>query len=405
MRAKRSYVVVSSRDDHIRWLQSTLGETGDIVVADGDSLERILQIIDVTGALIVFIDINREQLLEQTSMIEGLLSVKPLISVVALSRSDDADLVLAMMRAGARDYLMPGEDRAQVIALVNRLGQRLPQVQQGQRGSRVVALANARPGSDTVMLALHLALAAQEQAPDERTLLLDLGLPQGDALLYLDIKSSYTFVDAVRSLRRLDETLIESAFAAHPSGLRILDMGNDATEMHDITSADIFVLLGTLRAFFPRIVVNLGGLPTSEFFDVLIRHADQTLVVVEQSVPSVQQNMAMIQHISSQKIASDHMGLVVDRYYSKLVPGADVIARGFGLPMLATLPPCGLARLNVINSGVSMFEGAPKEPYCARVRALSRQLFQNAEHDDETAGASGAGRLLKRVKGLFVSEE
>lgn len=404
MRAKRSYVAVSARDDHIRWLQSALGETGEIVVADGDSLERILQIIDVTGALIIFFDVNRERLSEHASMIEGLLSVKPMIAVVALSKTDDSELVLAMMRAGARDFLVPGEDRSQVVALVNRLGQHVPQMQVSDHRGKMIALANARPGNDTVMLALHLALAAQEQSPEERTLLLDLGVPQGDALLYLDMKSSYSFVDAVRSLRRLDETLIESAFAAHPSGLRILDMGKDAAEMHDITSADIFVLMGALRAFFPRIVVNLGGLPVSEFFDVLVRQADQTVVLVEQSVPSVQHNMAMIQHIASQKASTENMGLVVDRHYSSLVPGADVIAKGFGLPLLTTLPPCGLARLNVINSGVSMFEGAPNESYNTRVRALSRQLFEAESPVVQGMDTAGGGRLLKWVRSLFVNE-
>jgi pilus assembly protein CpaE len=250
------------------------------------------------------------------------------------------------------------------------------------------------------MLALHLALAAQELEPQRKTLLLDLGVPQGDALLYLGIKSSYSFVDAVHSLRRLDETLIESAFAEHHSGLRILDMGKDTSGMSDVTSADIFVLLGTLRIYFPKIVVNLGGLPQSEFLDVLLRHADRTLIVAEQSVPNVQQNMGLIKRVHSQKLARNEMGLVVDRYYQSLVPGADVMARGFGIPLVATLPPCGLARLNVINSGLSMYETAPKEQYCARVRRLARQLFDDTvEVQVASAGMAGA---WKRLKGLFA---
>lgn len=404
MRAKRSFVVVSTRDDHIRWLQSALAEQGDIVVADVDNLERILQIIDVTGALIVFVDVNREQLMQQTSVIEGLLSVKPLLSVVALSKNTDADLVLAMMRAGVRDFIVPGEDRNQLQSLVRRLIEHVPQVQQGPRQSRMVALVNARPDGDTVMLALHLALAAQEQNPDAKTLLLDLGLPQGDAMLYLDMKSSYSFVDAIRSLRRLDETLIESAFAKHPSGLRILDMGRDADEMQDITSADIAVLLGTLRAFFPSIIVNLGGLPESEFFDVIVRNADQSLVVLEQSVPSVQQNMELIKQIGSHKSSMEDTGLVIDRYYHKLVPNADVIEKGFGVPAMMTLPPCGFARLNVINSGISMFESAPKEPYCEKVRELARMLFTASGKSQ--AGGTSASRVTwkQRFKALIGNE-
>ncbi len=403
MNTKNSFVVVSSRDDHIRWLQSALAELGDIVVADTEGLDRILQIIDVTGSPLVFVDVNHQQLSQQTSVIEGLLTVKSLISVVAMAKSNDAELVLAVMRAGARDFIMPGEDKSQVTSLVRRLGENVPRAQQGRKPSKMVALANARPDGDTVMLALHMALAAAELEPKRKTLLLDLGIPQGDALLYLGVKSSYSFVDAVRSMRRLDETLIESAFAEHYSGLRILDMGKDASGMSEITSADIFVLLGTLRTYFPNIIVNLGGLPESDFLDVLLRHADQTLLVAEQSVPSVQRNMALLQRVCAHKLTVGPMSLVVDRYYNKLVPTADVIAKGFGIPLEATLPPCGLARLNVINSGLSMFETAPKEPYCARVRKLTQQLFGETQNPS-TAKDNGILACWRRFKLLFAHE-
>lgn len=404
MSAKNSFVIVSDRDDHIRWLQSALADSGDLVVADVDNLERILQIIDVTGALLVFVEINKEQLSHQISIIEGLLTVKPLISIVAMSKSSVSDLVLAVMRAGARDFIVPGEDRGQVKSVVKRLAEHVPQSHQRRKFSKMVVLANARPDSDTVLLAMHLALAAQELDQDQKTLLMDLGIPSGDALLYLGIKSSYSFVDAIRSLRRLDQTLIESAFAKHPCGLRILDMGSDRADMHDITSADIFVLLGTLRTYFPNIVVNLGGLPASEFLEVLLRHADQVIIVAEQSVPSVQQNMALIKRATAQRLEVDRMGLVVDRYYSKLVPGADVIAKGFGLPLLTTLPPCGLARLNVINSGLSMYETAPKEQYCEQVRGLAQKIFGEKAEERETIRQQGLGAYLRGLRKIFISE-
>jgi pilus assembly protein CpaE len=406
MNDKNSFVIVSDRDDHIRWLQSALSNKGDVVVADTEALERILQIIDVTGASIVFVDVNSDQIGQQIALIEGLLAVKPLVSVVALSKSNDAELVLAVVRAGARDFVIPGDDRNQIVNLVNRLGEHTPYVQQNRVSGKLVVLANARPDSDTVMLAIHLALAAQEIHPDHRTLLLDLGIPQGDGLMYLGLKSSYSFVDTVRSLRRLDETLIESAFAEHSSGLRILDMGKDASDIRNVTSADIIVLLGTLKTYFRNIVINLGGVPQSEFLDVLLRHADQTIVVAEQSVPSVQHNMALIKRIAAQKQTSGETSLVLDRYYSKLVPSADIISRGFGIPLLATLPPCGLARLNVINSGMSMFESAPKEQYCARVRKLAAEIFNESDQEQPVKRATGkqsswwrsiCGRVLSEV--------
>ena len=59
----------------------------------------------------------------------------------------------------------------------------------------MTAVASARPGGDTTMFALHLALALQEQAPKDEILLLDLGVPAGDSLQYLGIAHAFVLGD------------------------------------------------------------------------------------------------------------------------------------------------------------------------------------------------------------------
>jgi pilus assembly protein CpaE len=409
MTAQYSFVVMTERDDSVRWLQRVLSEEGELLVAEGGALERALQIVDVTGAAVVFVEILPDQIDRQAAVIEGLLSAKPRVSVVALGRELDPALMRVAMRAGARDFLVPGGNPDEVVGLVRRLLERSPRIMETpSQPGRIIALADARPDTNAVMLALHLALSFQERAPQEgtpreRVLLLDLGVPRGDALLYLGLTSAYSFVDAVRSLRRLDETLIESAFAQHPSGLRILSMADSPVGLGDITPTDIYVLLGTLRAYFPTIVLNLGGIPDSDFLYVLLSNADRIAMVVEQSVPSCQQNMALLKRMVGRKLKMDRVGLVVDRYYPKLPPDAEAVARGFGLPLLATLPPSGLARLSVMNSGRSMFEIAPREPYCVQVRRLADQLLEKRRQSPAAESAplfGGAYTSLRRLFGL-----
>ena len=403
MTAQHSFIVMTERDDSVRWLQRALSEEGELLVAESGALERALQIVEVTGAGVIFVEMLPDQIDRQAAVIEGLLAAKPRLSVVALGRDMDSTLMRVAMRAGARDFLVPGGSATEVVGLVRRLLERSPRIVEnaGQPG-RIIALADARPDTNAVMLALHLALAIQEQSSQRRVLLLDLGVPRGDALVYLGLSSAYSFVDAVRSLRRLDETLIESAFAQHPSGLRILSMADNPGGLGDITSTDIYVLLGTLRAYFPTIVMNLGGIPDSDFLHVLLGNADRIALVVEQSVPSCQQNMALLKRMVTHKIKLERIGLVVDRYYPKLPPDAAAVARGFGVPLLTTLPPSGLVRLSVMNSGRSMFEIAPREPYCARVKRLVQQLTHDvqAQPAGEAEKAENGSGALRRFFGL-----
>ncbi|MGH8552186.1 MAG: hypothetical protein ACRERS_02735, partial [Methylococcales bacterium] len=65
---------------------------------------------------------------------------------------------------------------------------------------------------------------------------------------------------------------------------------------------------------------------------------------------------------------------VVDRYLPKLPPDALSVSRGFDIPLFAKLPPSGMARLTMMNSGESLFQCAPAAPYTLAVKKLADKL-------------------------------
>ncbi|WP_286746428.1 AAA family ATPase [Aquabacterium sp. UBA2148] len=371
------FLLITHNKDVAHWVQTTLQDEAEIVMADSDNLERVVQLIDAVHARVVLCELQGSRLSQDASFMEGLTAAKPLLPVIALAETADRQSVLTALRSGARDFISPDMRPGEVISLVRRAAQReVSDPQRGNGGSEgaMTAVASARPGGDTTMFALHLALALQEQAPKDEILLLDLGVPAGDSLQYLGIEPTYTFVDAIRSLRRLDETLINTAFPKHETGLRILAMPEDALEMSRITSADLYVLLSALKRHFRQIVVNLGGVPASEFLYVLLGRTDRTLLLVEQSVPSCKQNRNLLQKLRDAKVdkmGSGQISLVVDRYLPSVPPDAETIAKGFGIPLLSTLPSSGMARLTMMNSGESLFTSAPRDPYTVAIRKIA----------------------------------
>lgn len=376
MGERRSFVVVTDQEGFARWLINTLRDEGEAIVVDEPSLERVLQVVDVTGTRLVFVSLSHGGLRRETALLEGLVAAKPLLPVIAVAEAPDQLLLLAALRAGARDFITPEQRPEEVAHAVRHALDRTHalSVSPGADGW-VGAVVTARPGADAPMFALHLALAIQAQSSGHKTLLLDLGAPPADTLLFLGISSSYTFIDAVRSLRRLDATLIETAFGKHKSGLHLLAMPEDPRLAgEDISSADVYVLLGTLRRYFTHIVINLGGVPASDFLYLPLGRVDRVVLIAEQSLPSCKQNMALLQHLRENKIELGHAGLVVDHYLAKMPPDAASVARGMSLPLLATLPSSGMARLAVMNSGESMFDTAPRDPYAQAVRRLAREL-------------------------------
>jgi pilus assembly protein CpaE len=400
MSEHRSFVVVTDQEGFARWLVNTLRDEGETIVVDTPSLERVLQMVDVTGTRLVFVSLSRQGLKQETTFLEGLVTSKPLLPVIAVGETHDQALLLAALRAGARDFITPEQRPEEVAGIVRHVLDRTHSltVSPGQSGW-AAAVITARPGSDAPMFALHLALAIQAQSPDNKTLLLDLGAPPADTLLFLGISASYTFVDAVRSLRRLDATLIETAFGKHRSGLHLLAMPEDPhLAVQDITSADVYVLLGTLRRYFTHVVINLGGVPASDFLYLPLGRVDRVVLIAEQSLPSCKQNMALLTHLRENKVEVANAGLVVDHYLGKMPPDAESVAKGMGLPLLATLPSSGMTRLAVMNSGESMFDTAPHDPYAVAMRRLARNLTAPTLPAAES-GTGWLARLRDRLTG------
>lgn len=380
MSTQNHFILITHSKDIAHWIQTALHDEGEVTLADSDNLDRVLQLVDAVNARAVLCELGPGRLPQDAGFMEGLTAAKPLLPVIALAESPDRQSVLTALRSGARDFISPDMRPGEVVSLVRRaISRDSMDMQRAAQGEGVMtAITSARPGGDATMFALHLALALQENDPKQDVLLLDLGVPAGDSLQYLGIEPSYTFVDAVRSLRRLDDTLINTAFPKHESGLRILAMPDEALDVGRITSADLYVLVNALKRHFKQIVVNLGGVPASEFLYVLLGRAERSLMLVEQSVPSCRQNRTLLQKLRDNKVGIGQVSLVVDRYLPSVPPDAETIAKGFGIPLLSTLPSSGMARLTMMNSGESLFTSAPRDPYTLAVRKIAHGLQRDA---------------------------
>jgi pilus assembly protein CpaE len=254
--------------------------------------------------------------------------------------------------------------------------------------NKVFSFLSSRPYEGVTTLAVHAALAMLERGgADEQVLLLDLGMPPADTLLTLDLKSSYSFIDAIRSVRRFDQTLIRTAFTRHESGLTILSLPEDTKGMEGVTAADVMILLNVLRSYFNRIVIHLGGVNPTDFVRLILSKSDRTMLVVEQSVPSCKSGRQLLDHLATHDYHVESIGLVVDRYTTAVGLNADDIAELLGMTLVHTLPPSGMVRLKALNAGRSIFDVAPSDPYAKGVLALVEKLSGNGGSWQRESGA------------------
>lgn len=373
----QTFLALTRNNTDLEWLQGALAPIGQVVGASTGSLDELLALVDVTFAGLVFVGLDREKVVAQCALIEGALEAKPMLAIVALGDGMDNQLVLNAMRAGARDFVAYGSRSSEVAGLVRRLSKRLPAVTPNAQLGGLTVMYSAQCNADGALLTSHLGLVVQKS--DQQTLLLDLGLPRGDSLALLGLQSAFYFGDALRHLRRLDSTLIDSAFSVAPGGLRILAYSDSDEPLEHTSAAELYMLLSALRQHFQHIVVNLTGQPDSEALRTFVSHCDKLLWYTDQNVLDCRRNLAILNLWRAKGMNLEHAQMLVDRYLRGVAPDADALAKTFGLEVLATLPPADELRMNAKNQATTLFELGPREALTQGLKTLGERLAQRSQ--------------------------
>ncbi|MBA5981886.1 pilus assembly protein [Pseudomonas sp. Y5-11] len=373
----QTFLAITRNSTDLEWLQGALAPLGQVVSAGAGSLDELLALVDVTFASLVFVGLDRDHVVAQSALIEGALEAKPMLAIVALGDGMDNQLVLNAMRAGARDFVAYGSRASEVAGLVRRLNKRLPPVTTNTQLGGLTVLFGTQSNSDGALLANHMALVVQKSG--QQTLLLDLGLPRGDSLALLGLESSFHFGDALRHLRRLDATLIDSAFTSAEAGLRILAYASSDEPLDSTSAAELYMLLSALRQHFQHIVVNLTGQSDSEALRTFVSHCDKLIWYTDQNVLNCRRNLAVLNQWREKGMKLDHARLLVDGYLSSVAPDAETLGKTFNLEVIAVLAANAEVRLNAKNQGVSLFELAPREKLTQSLRTLGERLAKRSE--------------------------
>lgn len=391
----QTFLALTRNDTDLEWLQGALAPLGQVVGAGSSSLDELLALIDVTFAGLVFVGLDREKVVAQCALIEGALEAKPMLAIVALGDGMDNQLVLNAMRAGARDFVAYGSRSSEVAGLVRRLSKRLPPTTPNTELGGLSVLFSAQCNADGALLASHLGLEVQKSG--QKTLFLDLGIPRGDGLALLGLESTFFFGDALRHLRRLDSTLIDSAFSSAAGGMRVLASSTSDEPVEHTSAAELYMLLSALRQHFQHIVVNLTGQPDSEALRTFVSHCDKLLWYTDQNVLDCRRNLDVLSVWRAKGMKLEHAALVVDRYLRGIAPNADALAKSFGFPVLATFPLSLELRINAKNQAVTLYELGPREALSQGLKKLGAHLATRSQLPGQSPAANG--KWLNRLWG------
>lgn len=261
--------------------------------------------------VIIELDSDPEYALELVESLGG----DGMATVMVYSASADPELLVRCMRAGAREYLtLPLAPEVMAEALV-RAAARRPMMQNQntkKTAGRLLAFLGAKGGAGATMLACNFAVGLAKES-DEKTLLIDLDVPLGDAALNLGIVPEFSTIDALDAAERIDGRFLSQLLVKHSSGLMVL--AAPGRFVHYKPSDDsINRLLHVARQEFDNVVVDLGSkldlMGTAAYKD-----ATALYLVTQASIPELRNSNRLISQFFSG--GGPKLEIVINRFESR----------------------------------------------------------------------------------------
>jgi pilus assembly protein CpaE len=271
------------------------------------SLDDVAKMLDQQYDLVIMdLDADPEYALE---LVESICATGP-VTVMVYSEKSDPDLLVRCMRAGAREFLTFPLDSNVVAEALVRAAARRPLVKTTKKAAgRLLTFIGAKGGAGTTTIACNFAVALA-QDPNQKTLLVDLDLPLGDAALNLGIAAEYSAINALQSTNRLDASFLSQLLVKHSSGVSVLAAPGKFIP-YEASDEAIDRLFEVARQDFDNVVVDWGS--RLDFSGTAVLKESTTIYLVTQAgIPELRNSNRLIQQFFQGP--SPKLEIVINRY-------------------------------------------------------------------------------------------
>ncbi len=433
VRGNARVVLVTQSSSHAFWLAGALGSDAEVIPVAGD-LATLHDAISAPGLGVVVADFSAPMTEAAIAMVSDLRASFPGVVIMGAGSAAEPASMRGALRCGVAEFIDWDATEAEADAAIRhqlhaRNLQPAAVTLAPETKGFALPLLGARVGMGVTTLAVHLAVMFQEmhgqgagsvknkkqpvrpfgasQLPQEEAAnaaLLDLGLPARDGLLYLGIAGDFSFVDAVQNTRRLDATLINSAFAKHHTGAVTLAWPSDLGLLRDVSPAAAAGVVSTLKSLLGVQVVDLGGMVQADFLAPLLRESGQGWVVCDQSLGGIVSTAQMLKELDAKGVERSTLKLVLNRFNAQAGLPAKEVAQRLGLELLHVIPDRSTALLSAASCGQLLSQAQRGDPYVTCIRSMVRVLQGEAMMADKAAAVPVAGVLGQWAKRLRRGE-
>jgi pilus assembly protein CpaE len=332
--------------------------------------------------------------------ISRLAQSHPGLALLPASQHREGEVILRLMRAGARELLplpVPVQD---LIEAIERLVPSRLESGGGPVGSQLIAITGAMGGVGSTTTAVHLA-AALAKTPDLSVALGDFDMLLGTIDTYLDLVSDRTVLEVAQAVDRLDLTLLRRSLTKYTTGVHVLPRPMSIEDVPRLEADALRQVISLLKAAFPVVILDTSkGLQLWDL--VALELADTIVLVVQFNVACLRNTARLLQLYRQNEGMLDRVRILSNRTGSRMCEISRKKAEEIlGLPVTYDVPDSKWELHSAAERGVPLETVAPGSRVHKAFVDMSRSFLE--ERGAASAESSKPKRTgLGRIAAMFV---
>ena len=325
------------------------------------------------GPILAVVDLSRDP--ERAFLTaEEIKSKISNIHLLMTSPDKNPETILRAMRLGAEEFLTQPFHWPEVLRSLEGIQAKvdIQSTKPVEEGRTIAVFSNkGGVGSTTVATNLAATLAAKKMS----VCIVDLVLQFGSVTTFLNLQASYTILDLVKNLKRIDPLLLEGSLVQHSSGVRVLAEPFRAEDASTIRVEDVEQILDTLVQSFDFVIVDIP----KEFDDIVSLVLDKShliLFITEMDVPSLKSTHRALEFLGRLGIYERKIRLLLNRYIKSKIMTLQSVEKTLGIKVFWTLPNDYPTAIAALNQGLTIHEADPRSDLARSYEGLADAVMK-----------------------------
>ncbi|MBD5402606.1 MinD/ParA family protein [bacterium] len=295
--------------------------------------------------------------------------------VLALSDNPSVDLIIEIMRAGAKEFVPIPIIKSEFFEAVSKLIAQ-DSVTVNNSKCKVISIFSNKGGIGKTSLASNLAIELSK-ITKENIALIDLNFQMGDITTFLNLKPSFNISYMLENLDKINETFLLSTLERYKkTSLYVLADPPYFKQADNIQPKQISKLINTLKETFSYIIIDAEASFEGKNIAAL-DNSDLIMLVTVANLPALRNTQRCLELFDKLGYDKEDTKIVVNRYMENDEIKENDIEKVLSKDIYWKIPNNYFTIMSAINKGVPVSDINDESNISQSYKGLAQNIADN----------------------------